>query len=424
MARLASAAACRPTRSRSTRRRQVVRERNRARGAPVPPKVVAAPAARGGRGARRARPARASRASTPPGRSSSCRPPSSTRPRRRAPAGGPLPLELRPADLALRLGGPRRRPRRRSPRRTRGRGGRLHVPVGDGPLPPDPAGRARVGGHARELHDARLPRRRDVAGSGSARSSPASPTATSRTSPRSWRRSTCSPAAARCAGSAPAGSSASTRSTAGTSRRCATLRAARGRARAAAADVGAGRAALRGPHDHRRARPTCYPRPLQERVPSGGRRREPAESCSWSAWLAQERIDRVAARWSAVLRAAPAAGYAAIARRPASAGSACRDARAGREPPEIAVTDRRAGRGRRAAGDAARRGPRGRGAASRSTSAAPRRPPPPDRRRAIVGPATRSGRLEPRFADVIAACPLVPSPPEHRVRTTEAPPWT
>ena len=44
------------------------------------------------------------------------------------------------------------------------------------------------------------------------------------------------------------------------------LRAARGRARAAAADVGSGRAALRGPHD-RVAEAICYPRPLQERIP-------------------------------------------------------------------------------------------------------------------------------------------------------------
>ena len=58
-------------------------------------------------------------------------------------------------------------------------------------------------------------------GSGSARSSPASPTATSPTSRRSSPRSTSSPAAGRSAGSARAGSSASTSSTAGRSRRCA-----------------------------------------------------------------------------------------------------------------------------------------------------------------------------------------------------------
>ena len=45
------------------------------------------------------------------------------------------------------------------------------------------------------------------------------------------------------------------------------LRAARGRARAAAAHVGPGLAALRGPHAHRRPRRSCYPRPLQERIP-------------------------------------------------------------------------------------------------------------------------------------------------------------
>ena len=104
-------------------------------------------------------------------------------------------------------------------------------------------------------------------GSGSARSSPASPTATSRTSPRSWRRSTSSPAGARCAGSGrrwferehqlygwafpPL-------------RRA--LRAARGRARAAAADVGPGSPRFEG-RTTTVAEATCYPRPLQERIP-------------------------------------------------------------------------------------------------------------------------------------------------------------
>ena len=44
-----------------------------------------------------------------------------------------------------------------APRR---RGGRLHEHLGDGPLPPDPGRRSGVGRHARQLHDARLPRRR------------------------------------------------------------------------------------------------------------------------------------------------------------------------------------------------------------------------------------------------------------------------
>ena len=35
----------------------------------------------------------------------------------------------------------------------------LHEPVGHGPLPPDPPGRPALGGHARELDDARLPGR-------------------------------------------------------------------------------------------------------------------------------------------------------------------------------------------------------------------------------------------------------------------------
>ena len=104
---------------------------------------------RRGRGLRRRRPAR------------SCAPrPARTarRSRRVRPSeGGSDAVELRPADPALpvaggggcdAVGGDRRRRR----------GGRLRRSLGDGPLPPDPAGRARVGGHARELHDARLPR--------------------------------------------------------------------------------------------------------------------------------------------------------------------------------------------------------------------------------------------------------------------------
>ena len=166
-------------------------------------------------------PARASPASTAPARSRSCRP----RSRRALDAAArqqedPVPLEFglqiarfgwpgRPAATAAHA-------RRR---RARGGGRRLHEPLGDGPLRPDPAGRARVGGHAREPHDARLPRRRDRADPARHARHRHHATATSRTWRRSSRRSTCSPAAARCAGSAPAGSSASTGSTAGTSRR-------------------------------------------------------------------------------------------------------------------------------------------------------------------------------------------------------------
>ena len=103
--------------------------------------------------------------------------------------------------------------------RRRGRGGRVHLDLGDGPLPADPPGRARVGGDARGLHDARLPRRAHDARRASARCAPASPTATSPPSARSSPPSTCCPAGGRWPGSASAGSSASTTSTAGSSRR-------------------------------------------------------------------------------------------------------------------------------------------------------------------------------------------------------------
>ena len=164
-------------RRRSTRRRKVVRERNRARGDAGAGEGRRRAAARGRAASPSSSPARASPASIAAGpvdaraaRVPRPRPPPAARQ-----AEDPLALEFglqisrfgfagHPATTAATL----------ADDRARRRGGRLHEPVGDGPLPPDPAGRARVGGHARELHDARLPRRRDRRGSGSARSSPAS----------------------------------------------------------------------------------------------------------------------------------------------------------------------------------------------------------------------------------------------------------
>ena len=58
--------------------------------------------------------------------------------------------------LAGRSGRARRPPARRRPA---GRGRRVRLDLGDGPLPPDPPDRSGVGGHARELDDARPPRR-------------------------------------------------------------------------------------------------------------------------------------------------------------------------------------------------------------------------------------------------------------------------
>ena len=154
--------ACRPTRSTFDVPEKVVRERNRARGTPVPPKVVAAQLreADGGR-SRRCRDegfagvhAAAPVELVPPAFLGA--PAAAARQ-----ADAPLPLEF---GLQIsRFGWDGATAAALAAGRARGRGGGLHVAVGDGPLPPDPAGRARVGGHARELHDARLPGRRDVA---------------------------------------------------------------------------------------------------------------------------------------------------------------------------------------------------------------------------------------------------------------------
>ena len=122
-----------------------------------------------------------------------------------------MPLDVRTAGAAIHVAGRQRRDRRhaRGDRR-RGRGGRVLVDLGDGPLPADPPGRARVGGDARGLHDARLPRRAHHARRASARCARASRTATSPPSARSSPPSTCCPAGGRWPGSGSAGSSAST----------------------------------------------------------------------------------------------------------------------------------------------------------------------------------------------------------------------
>ena len=138
---------------------KVVRERNRARGTPVATKVVAAQL-REAAGARpapsrglRRRPRRG------PGRARAARVPGGAR--RRPRARRTIRSRSSSASSSRASTGTGIRPRGDARgRRARGRGGGLHEPLGDGPLPPDPAGRARVGGHARELHDARLPRRR------------------------------------------------------------------------------------------------------------------------------------------------------------------------------------------------------------------------------------------------------------------------
>ena len=166
-------AARRLARARRARGRAGLRDRprhageGRARAQPGPRDAGARqgrrrPAARGGRRTRARWRARASRASTTRGRSRSCRP-RSWAPRRRPPARRRIRWRSSSGSRSRASGG-----------RARPRGALADVaraaeeagftqPVADGPLPPDPAGGARVGGHARELHDARLPRRRDGA---------------------------------------------------------------------------------------------------------------------------------------------------------------------------------------------------------------------------------------------------------------------
>ena len=105
---------------------------------------------------------------------------------------------------------PRSRTRLRGDRR-RGRGGRLLEHLGDGPLPPDPDVRTGVAGHARELHDARVPRRRHR--TGAARHARHRHHLPQRRPPREDRRDArrALAAAGRCAGSGSAGTRKSTR---------------------------------------------------------------------------------------------------------------------------------------------------------------------------------------------------------------------
>ena len=145
-----SATASRCTPSSSTRPPKEVTARNRERATPVPAKVVAAscarprpaPARARRRGLRR-RPSRGAGRAVPPAFLTA--PQAAVRQQE-----DPMPLALRAAGLALRLrrapGDDRGRARRRRARR---RGGGLRQPLAHGPRAPDPADRARVGGHAR-----------------------------------------------------------------------------------------------------------------------------------------------------------------------------------------------------------------------------------------------------------------------------------
>ena len=99
----------------------------------------------------------------------------------------------------------RGRARPRPPTRSRVR----HRP-GDGPLLPAAHARPARAVHARVLHAARRAGPRDLRRCGSARSSPATPTATRRCWRRSSPRSTSCRTAGRSSASAPAGSSSST----------------------------------------------------------------------------------------------------------------------------------------------------------------------------------------------------------------------
>ena len=137
-----------------------MRERNRARGTPVPAKVVAAQLREAAEVRRAARGRGLRGRASPRARSSSCRPRSCGA--RRPPRASRRIRCRSSSGCSCRASAGRPSHRADARRRgARGRGGGLHEPVADGPLPADPAGRARVGGHARELHDARVPRRRD-----------------------------------------------------------------------------------------------------------------------------------------------------------------------------------------------------------------------------------------------------------------------
>ena len=137
--------------------------------------------------------------------------------------------------------------------------------VGDGPLPSDPARWGRRGTTCSRAGPRSPTSRPAPTRSASARSSAASRTATSRTSARSSPRSTCCLAGGSPAGSVWRGSRTSTCvrlafPTAAIATRCWRMRCSCSRA------LGTGRQAVRGS----RARvpdTTCYPRPLQERVP-------------------------------------------------------------------------------------------------------------------------------------------------------------
>ena len=154
------------------------RARNKARDDPVPSKIVTAQLRNARR--RRATPSRRGlrrrappRPATSPSRSS--RPASSPRsaapePNRRLPCPFASPSTSAASSSRARARSWPTTCERLGPP---GRGGRLPRHLGDGPRGADPQRRSRVGGHAREHHRARLPRRRHRAPAASAPSSTA-----------------------------------------------------------------------------------------------------------------------------------------------------------------------------------------------------------------------------------------------------------
>ena len=229
--------------------------------------------------------------------------------------------------------------------------------LGDGPLPPDPDVRPGVARHARELHDARVSRRRDRAGAaGHARHRRDVPQRRA-TSGRSSRRSTSLSGGRAMCGLGLGWFAPSTTRTDGRSRpstratRCSRTRS------GAAAALGQGRARVRGPSAAACPKPLCYPRPLQEHVPVlvGGN--------------GERRTLRLAAQYADACNVI--GEVEVVARKVAVLHAHCDDV--GPRP--------RRGRGHATLDDARRPRP-GRGRRARRTAAAPSRRAPSGTRRA------------------------------------------
>ena len=162
--------------------------------------------------------------------------------------------------------------------RRRGRGGGLRRDLHDGPLPPDPAGRARVGRLPRELHDARVAGGVHVAGAaGRARRrrhlpQRRAPGQDRRHAGRAVRR----PGGVRARAGLVRRGAPGVRVAVPAGRRA--VRAARGRARRAAGALGAGRQAVPGPGAGPARHRGLPPTPAGARADPARRRRRAADA--------------------------------------------------------------------------------------------------------------------------------------------------